>query len=192
MTEKHGHQHHGKSSRDILSAEVILKAADINKGDIFLDAGCGDGYVSIEASDRVGSDGKVFAVDVYPDSIDIVKNEINKRNLKNIEAIVADITQELPLKDNSINLALMSNVLHGFVDGGEVDQVMSNIVKVLKPKGIFVVVEFRKIEGSRGPPFHVRISPEEVSDILQNYGFEVVDSYEIGEYHYMVKGVLKK
>ena len=45
---------------------------------------------------------------------------------------------------NSIDLALMSNVLHGFVDGGEVDQVMSNIVNVLKPGGIFAVVEFRK------------------------------------------------
>ncbi len=192
MTEKHGHQHHGKSSRDILSAEVILKAANIKNGDKFLDAGCGDGYVSIEASDKVGSDGKVFAVDVYPDSIDIVKNEIQKRNLKNIEAIVVDITKKLPLNENSIDLALMSNVLHGFVDGGEVDQVMSNIVNVLKPGGIFAVVEFRKIESSRGPPFHVRISPEEVGNILKNYEFEVVDSQEIGEYHYMVKGVLKK
>ena len=82
--------------------------------------------------DKVGSDGKVFAVDVYPDSIDIVKNEIKKRNIKNIEAIVADITKKLPLNENSIDLALMANVLHGFVDGGEVDQVMSNIVKGFK------------------------------------------------------------
>ena len=192
MTEKHGHQHHGKSSRDILGAEVILKAADIKKGDKFLDAGCGDGHVSIEASDEVGIDGKVFAVDVYPDSIDIVKNEIKKRNLKNIEAIVVDITQKLPLNEDSIDIALMSNVLHGFVDGGEVDPVMSNLVNVLKPGGIFAVVEFRKIESSRGSPFNVRISPEEVGNILKNYGFEVFDSYEMGEYHYMVKGLLKK
>ena len=38
----------------------------------------------------------------------------------------------------------------------------------------------------------LRISPEEVGNILKNYEFEVVDSHEIGEYHYMVKGVLKK
>jgi ubiquinone/menaquinone biosynthesis C-methylase UbiE len=192
MNDKHGHQHHGKSSRDILRAEVILKAADIKNGDKFLDAGCGDGYVSIEASDIVGSDGEVFAVDAYPDSIDIVKNEIKKRNIKNIQPIVADITNELPLNDNSIDLALMANVLHGFVDGGEVDQVMSNMVNVLKPGGIFAVVEFRKVESNRGPPFHVRISPEEVSNILKNYKFDVINSCEIGEYHYMVKGLLKK
>ncbi len=86
----------------------------------------------------------------------------------------------------------MANVLHGFVDGDEVDQVMKNIVKVLKPGGIFAVVEFSKVESSRGPPFNVRISPEEVGNILKKYGFEVVDSHEIGEYHYMVKGLLKK
>ena len=52
MTEKH--MHHGKSSRDILDADEILKAAGLKSDDVFLDAGCGDGYISIEASSVVG------------------------------------------------------------------------------------------------------------------------------------------
>ncbi|MDD3984558.1 MAG: class I SAM-dependent methyltransferase [Methanobacterium sp.] len=191
MVGKHGHQHHGKSSKDILSGDLVLEAANIKNGDKFLDAGCGDGHVSIDASYKVGKDGKVFAIDIYPDSIEILKNEIKNRNIKNIKPLVADITEELPLEDNSIDLALMANVLHGFVHSGEVDQ-MSNIVKVLKPGGIFAVAEFRKAESSRGPPIHIRISPEEVGDILKKYHFEVVDSYEIGEYHYIVRGLLNK
>ena len=55
MTEKHGHEHHGKTSRDILSAEEVLEATGLKKGDVFLDAGCGDGFISIEASNRVGN-----------------------------------------------------------------------------------------------------------------------------------------
>ena len=66
---------------------------------------------------------------------------------------------------------------------------MKNILKVLKTGGIFTVVEFRKVESNRGPPFNVRLSPEEVSEILKKYGFDVVDSQEIGEYHYFVKAV---
>ncbi len=62
---------------------------------------------------------------------------------------------------------------------------------MLKPGGIFAVVEFRKLESSKGPPFNVRISPEDVSIILKDYGFDIIDNHEIGEYHYIVKGVKK-
>ena len=187
MTEKH--VHHGRSSRDILSAGEVLKATELKMGDIFLDAGCGDGYISIGASNIVGDNGKIFALDVYPESIETVKNEIKKRDLNNIEAIVADVTDAIPLNENSVDSVLMANVLHGFVEGGEVDDVMTNIVKVLKSGGVFTVVEFRKVESNRGPPFNVRISPEDVISIFNNYGFDIEDNYEIGEYHYIVKGV---
>ncbi len=189
MTEKHGHMHHGKSSRDILGADIVLKATGIKKGDKFLDAGCGDGYISIEASSIVGEEGKVYALDVYPESIKTVLNEIKTRKIDNMDALVADITESIPLDNESVDIAIMANVLHGFVAGNEVDPVIKNILKVLKTGGVFTVVEFRKVESNRGPPFNVRLSPEEVSEILKKYGFDVVDSQEIGEYHYFVKAV---
>ena len=192
MNEKHGHMHHSKSSRDILSAMEVLEAVGLEIGDIFLDAGCGDGHISIVASNLVGDQGKIYALDVYPESIETVKKEIKDKKLDNTEAILADISKNITLDSDSIDIVLMANVLHGFVADGEVEDVMKNIVKVLKPDGVLAVVEFRKLEGSRGPPFNVRISPEEVSIILKDNGFEITDKHEIGEYHYIVKGVKKK
>ena len=189
MTEKHGHMHHGKSSKGLLGADEVLKATGIKKDDKFLDAGCGDGYISIEASSIVGEEGNVYALDVYPESIKTVLNEINAKNIDNMVAVVADITEEIPLDNESVDIALMANVLHGFVAGNEVDPVIKNIWKVLKLGGIFAVIEFRKVESNRGPPFNVRISPKEVSEILKKYGFDILDSQEIGEYHYIVKAV---
>jgi ubiquinone/menaquinone biosynthesis C-methylase UbiE len=192
MTEKHGHKHHGKSSRQILNAMEVLEAIKPVIGNIFLDAGCGDGYISIAASNLVGDQGKVYALDVYPESIETVKKEIKDRKLENVDAILADITNTIPLDSSSIDIVLMANVLHGFVAGGEVGDVMSNIVRCLKPGGIFAVVEFRKLESNKGPPLNVRISPEDVSIILKDYGFDVIDNHEIGNYHYIVKGIKKK
>jgi ubiquinone/menaquinone biosynthesis C-methylase UbiE len=192
MTEKHGHKHHGKSSRQILNAIEVLEAINPGIGNIFLDAGCGDGYISIAATNLVGDQGKVYALDVYPESIEIVKKEIKDKKLVNIDAILADITNTIPIDSNSIDIVLMANVLHGFVAGGEVEDVMSNIIRVLKPGGVFAVVEFRKLESNRGPPLNVRISPEDVSIILKDYGFDIIDNHEIGNYHYLVKGVKKK
>jgi len=192
MIEKHGHVHHSRSSKDILSAMEVLEAVGLEIGDIFLDAGCGDGYISIAASNLVGDQGKIYALDVYPKSIETVKKEIEDKKLDNTDAILADISKNIPLDLDSIDIVLMANVLHGFVADEEVEKVMSNIVEVLKPGGVLAVVEFRKLDGIKGPPFNIRISPEEVSIILKDYGFEITDKHEIGEYHYIVKGVKKK
>ena len=99
------------------SADIVLKATGIKKGDKFLDAGCGDGYVSIEASSIVGEEGKVYALDVYPESIETVLNEIKTRKINNMDALVVDITEIIPLDNESIDIAIMANVLHGFVAG---------------------------------------------------------------------------
>ena len=191
MTEKHGHKHHGKTSKNILSAGEVLKATELKLGDSFLDAGCGDGYISLEASNIVGDNGSVYALDVYPESIETVKKEIKTRNLVNIETILADITETIPLDAEIIDIVLMANVLHGFVSEGEVEEVMNNISRVLKPGGIFAVVEFRKIEGNIGPPYDVKLSLEDVSNILLKHGFDINGTQLVGKYHYIVNGIKK-
>ena len=191
MTEKHGHMHHGKTSKNILSAGEVLKATELKLGNSFLDAGCGDGYISLEASSIVGDKGSVYALDVYPESIETVKKEIKTRNLGNMEAILADITEIIPLDTEIIDVVLMANVLHGFVAEREVEEVMNNISRVLKPGGVFAVVEFKKIEGNIGPPYDVKVSPEDVSNILLEHGFDISDTQLVGKYHYIVNGIKK-
>jgi ubiquinone/menaquinone biosynthesis C-methylase UbiE len=190
MTDKkHGHVHHSKSTKDILSADKVLSAAGLKSGDVFLDAGCGDGYISIAASPLVEGEGKVYAIDVYPESIEIVKKDVQKKRIKNLEAIIADLTSEIPLIDDSVDLCVMANVLHGFVENGELDKVLPEIKRVIKLGGIFSVVEFKKIEGLPGPPFEVRLNPQDVENVLIKYGFEVTETVEVGKYHYLVNAV---
>ena len=190
MTDKkHGHVHHSKSTRDILSVDKVLSAAGLKSRDVFLDAGCGDGYISIAASPLVEGEGKVYAIDVYPESIEIVKKDVQKKRIKNLEAIIADLTSEIPLIDDSVDLCVMANVLHGFVENGELDKVLPEIKRVIKLGGIFSVVEFKKIEGLPGPPFEVRLNPQDVENVLIKYGFEVTETVEVGKYHYLVNAV---
>ncbi len=190
--KKHGHVHHSKSTRDILNADRILKTAGLKSGDMFLDAGCGDGFISFTASSIVGEEGKVYAIDVYPESIAAVKKEIKEKSVNNIEAFVADLTEKIPLDDDSIDLCVMANVLHGFIENQEVEPVMKEIRRVIKPEGIFAVVEFKKIEGPPGPPFNVRVAPQEVEDVAALYSFEAVEMDVVGDYHYLVKARNKK
>lgn len=187
--KKHGHVHHSRSTRDILSADNVLSAAGLKSGDVFLDAGAGDGFISIAASTIVGKEGKVYALDAYPPSIEMVEKEVKEKGIKNLEAMVADLTKRIPLNDNSVDVCVMANVLHGFVENEEVSEVIPEIKRVIKPGGIFAVVEFKKMEGSPGPPFNIRLNPQDVDDIVSEYGFETVETVEVGEYHYLVKAL---
>jgi ubiquinone/menaquinone biosynthesis C-methylase UbiE len=186
MAESEKHFHHGRSSKEILDANRVLDTIGLKKGDIFLDAGCGDGYISLVASKIVGEKGKVYAVDVWEESINAFKEKIESDNIKNIEASVANITQKIPVDDESIDILYMGNVLHGFVENNEVESVMKEIQRVIKQGGSFAVVEFKKEESTHGPPLHVRITPEEVEEIVKNYGFIVKEVEDVGTYHYAI------
>ena len=186
MAESEKHFHHGRSSKEILDSNRVLSTIGLKKGDIFLDAGCGDGYMSIAASKIVGDEGKVYAVDVWEESINAFKEKIESENIKNIEASVADITQKIPVDDESIDILYMGNVLHGFVENNEVESVKKEIQSENKQGGLFAVDEFKKQESTHGPPLHVRITPEEVEEIVKNYGFASNKAEEVGTYHYAI------
>jgi len=178
------HEHHGRSSKGFLDAGKVLRYVGINEGDRFLDLGCGDGHFSIAASQAVGKDGIVHAFDVDEESIARLRNEIAEKKITNIKASVVDITKKLPLADESISLAFMSNVLHGLVENGAADSTLNEIARVTPYNGKLAVVEFKKQESPMGPPLPIRLSAEDVETLARGYGFSKESVQEVGPYHY--------
>ncbi len=180
------HVHHGRSSRGVLDPARILTAAGVKPGDVFLDAGCGDGYLSIAASRIVSSSGKVYAADIDEHSISSLKREIEEMGLGNIEAMVADVTKSIPLAEAVADVVLMANVLHGFVANGETDGVMKEIARVTKPGGKLAVVEFKKEDAPVGPSLRIKLSSDDVEEIASRFGFADPSISEAGEHHYQI------
>jgi len=80
----------------------------------------------------------------------------------------------------------MGTVLHDFArDGGE-QGALRETARVLKPGGIFGIVEFKKIDGPPGPPIHIRLAPEEVESMIKSFGFTPTRSVDTGPYTYMI------
>jgi len=179
-----GHHHAGKSSKAYLNAERVLQETGLKSGDKFLDVGCGEGYFSIAASKIVGNKGKVYALDSYEKSIAVLKEQIHRDNIRNIEAIVADVTRKMPLPDATIDVCLMANVVHGFLANGEIPSVMAETARVMKAGSTLAVVEFQKIAGPPGPPISIRMTPEELDGLISGYGFEKNKVVEVGPFHY--------
>jgi ubiquinone/menaquinone biosynthesis C-methylase UbiE len=172
------------SSKAFLDAERVLRETGLKKGDSFLDVGCGEGHFSIAASKIIGNKGKVYALDSYEKSIAVLKEQIHRQQIANIEAIVADVTRKMPLPDAIIDVCLMANVMHGFLANGEVSCVMIETARVMKSGSTLAVVEFQKIDGPPGPPISIRMTPEELEALISGYGFKKIRVVEVGPIHY--------
>ncbi len=183
--EHHRHEHGGCSTRGLIDPGKLLGKIGVKEGDSFLDLGCGDGYISIEAATRfIGAAGKVHAFDVDPSAIDKVNVQIKELRAGNIEAMVADATKRLPLPDASIDICLIANVLHGFVVNKEADIIFKELLRVMKRGGKIAIVEFKKKKNLAGPPFEERLAPSDVDALLLKIGGRKLASFNAGVLHY--------
>jgi ubiquinone/menaquinone biosynthesis C-methylase UbiE len=179
------HQHTGRSSIGFLDTREILNDIGLKAGDSFLDDGCGDGHFSIAASEIVGGNGKVYAIDIDEEAIAMLRGEISKKGISNIEAIVAE-AGNVPVPDETVDVAFMANVLHGLAANGEAEVAMREIARVTKAGGRFSVVEFKKMQSPMGPPLSIRLDPEDVEALAGKHGFMKQIMFEVGQYNYML------
>jgi ubiquinone/menaquinone biosynthesis C-methylase UbiE len=185
-------QHHetkptgaGKSSFGLIDTAKFFQQLDLKKGITFLDLACGWGAYSLAASDIIGKDGQVFAVDLFEEGISSLRTEADAKGIQNLATFVSNVAQKIPVDNDCVNVCLMATVLHDFVGDRVERQVMKEIVRVMKPNGILAIVEYHKKEGPPGPPKRVRLSPEEVVKILSVYGYKQNRYTEIGPDNYL-------
>ncbi len=181
----HGHKHGGLSTEGSFDPSFIFDNIDLKKGSMVLDAGCGDGYISMLASRVVGERGRVFSFDRYEKGIAILQKRIEHGNYQNIEAKVKDILEPLPIDDLSLDLIIFSNVFHGFVINEETGPILRMINDKLKKEGNVAIIEFVKEISSIGPDLSEKVSSDELGKILESIDMEVKDTLRISDDHYL-------
>ena len=81
---------------------IQISKARLSPGQIVYDIGCGSGSVSVEASQQIGSAGKVFSIDIDPNAVELTKKNLSKFQISNVSVILGNATQkisELPIAD---------------------------------------------------------------------------------------------
>jgi ubiquinone/menaquinone biosynthesis C-methylase UbiE len=168
-----------KFSDDILPPKLILEHVKIKDGASVIDAACGSGYMAKSFAQRLlSSNGKVYALDIDPLFIGYLEEE---ELAPNLEPVLADITQKTNFEDASIDLLYISGAYHIFNETQE-KGFDTEVMRILKPNGKLVVVNFKKIDFSFGPAMHIRSSPEELQEKISLKPFSVID---LSEYFYM-------
>ncbi len=119
--------------------DLLLTALALKPGMVVADIGAGTGYLSRRMATAVGSGGKVLAVDVQPEMIQMLKQLAQKAQLSQIVPVQCSET-DVGLQPSSVDLAIMVDVYHELAYPFEV---LASILRALKPGGRVVFVEYR-------------------------------------------------
>ena len=111
----------------------------VERGQTFLDYGCGTGSFTIPAARMVGKKGKVYAVDCFSRQLEIVEENSRKRRLQNIETLLAD--KRIGLPDQCVDVVWVCDVLHE-VRGKRV--VLEELHRVLRKDGVLAIYDGMK------------------------------------------------
>lgn len=175
----------GKSSFDLVDAHALFAELAPGPGSVFLDLACGTGLYTLAAAEQIGSSGKLFAFDLWPEGIKALDAEIAARRMTQVQTGIADVTRHVPLGDSSVDICLLSTVLHDFLSLQSEQGVLAEIARVLKPGGVLAVIEFKVMDGPPGPPSTIRIAPEAVVRLLAPCGFKFLRTTELGPFNYL-------
>lgn len=147
--------------------DLALMALRIPTGATVADVGAGSGYMSVKMSKLVGPTGKVYANDIQPQMLDLLRRRLQRDRITNIEPVLG--TPDDPrLPENAIDLILMVDVYHELHQ----PQIMLRRMRTaLKPDGRLVLLEYRKEDPSIPILFEHKMSVAEAKLEVEAEGF---------------------
>ena len=117
----------------------MLDALGIRRGMVVADIGAGVGYHALRLAARVGPEGRVYATDIQPEMLDLLRRAAREQELRQVTAVLSsDTATGLPA--GAIDLALMVDVFHEL---SAPERFLAALRQNLKPEGRLVLVEFR-------------------------------------------------
>jgi SAM-dependent methyltransferase len=119
--------------------DLLLAELKIKPGDCVADIGAGTGYHTRRMAEQVGPSGKVFAVDIQPEMLELLQKQAKAAGLTNVMPVLGTVSDP-KLPPASLDLVLMVDVYHELEFPYEM---VRQICVSLKPGGRLVLVEFR-------------------------------------------------
>src|SRR5213079_1950526 len=101
------------------------------KGASVADIGAGSGYMTVRLSDRVGPTGTVFATDVQPQMLEILRRRLADKHITNV-TLIQGAVDDARLPQGSVDLELMVDVYHEL---SEPQAMLRGLRDGLKPGG---------------------------------------------------------
>jgi precorrin-6B methylase 2 len=119
---------------------ALVESLKLSPGMTVADIGAGSGVISVRIARAISPEGKVLAVDIQKEMLRALERKSKQLQIDNIIPVLGT-TRSPNLDPESVDLIVMVDVYHEFNFPYEM---LSEIVKALKPGGRVVFVEYRK------------------------------------------------
>jgi ubiquinone/menaquinone biosynthesis C-methylase UbiE len=124
------------------SEEQPTRAVDalrLKSGMVVADVGAGSGYYTVRLARAVGRTGQVYATDLQPGMLDLIRAKVARDKIDNVTLVQGTATDPR-LPDATFDMILMVDVYHE-LSGPQA--FIARLKKSLKPGGRLVLIEFR-------------------------------------------------
>lgn len=152
----------------------MREALELKPGMVVCDLGSGNGYHSLPMAKVVAPEGKVLAVDIQPEMLEMLKERAAAQAVTNVECIVGEV-HDPHLPEGSCDLVLLVDVYHEF---SHPEVMLKAIRKALKPDGKVVLVEFRAEDLSVPIKPEHKMSKAQIMKELEANGFALKRSFD--------------
>ena len=161
----------------------VIHELSVGIGDSVADFGAGSGHFSFEFAKAVGSEGRVYALDVLPSALEAITSRAKTLGLSNV--IAQRVNLERPngsgLGTASVNWVMVKDVL---MQNKDKATILREVHRILKPDGRAVIIEWHPNEGTVGPEMATRIAPDALRKLLEEAGLVVESEPVVGGFHY--------
>ena len=147
--------------------EIVIATMQLREGDVVADVGAGSGFYTRRLARAVGPKGVVYANDIQPEMIEVLRENAEREKIKNIVPILGTETDPR-LPEGKFDWVLLVDVYHEFQ---QPKPMLEGIRKALKPSGRVALVEYRETT-TRIRPEH-RMSKKQVLSEWVPAGFHL-------------------
>ncbi len=166
--------------------KTVVNHFNLAEGMVVADFGAGSGAYTLVMARRVGSTGRVYAIDVQKELLARLSREAKAGQLfkvTNIEVIWSDLERlgGSKLADQLVDFVLMANLLFQITAKYTL---ALEAKRILKPDGRLAVIDWQDSFGGLGPPASQVIRPEEAKKIMAQAGFRFLKDFPAGDHHY--------
>ncbi len=177
----HSHKLDDPERAKWLPVDAVLARLSLRPGMEIADVGAGNGYFTNPLSRAVLPGGKVFAVDVQPQMLALLRGRLDPE--LPVVLVEAEATRTT-LAAASVDLVFLANVWHEIDDRAAA---VAEASRIVRPGGRIAILDWRPdAEPSPGPPLDHRVASSEVAASLGAGGWTVSDTEPLSLYHYLV------
>jgi cyclopropane fatty-acyl-phospholipid synthase-like methyltransferase len=160
----------------------VVKSLALKRGQTACDIGSGPGYFTLRLVKEVGPAGHVYAVDVEPRILEVLRERVGAPFVKNVTPVLA-LADDPMLPENLCDVILIVDTYHHFPNG---PSYLARLARSLKRGGRLANVDFNKKETPVGPPLTNRVARDDFLKDARRAGLTLSSEFTFLPYQYFL------